>query len=199
MARSSSRRSIAWVSGRCAGCARTAAVSSWRASWAPGAGVGYVRPPAIFSKPRPPLSRYYKQPVGVVTTPPIDPIREGGAFDLTVHLGAVPSAHEDLPVYDPHPQFRLASPVLTDGQLEHVVRAGSPAAVVLDSTIDAPADARSLSAALSELGRTAVQAVRSGSFTVIVLSDRAVVRDFMRPLAAAVPDGDRVPIPMLLA
>jgi glutamate synthase domain-containing protein 2/glutamate synthase domain-containing protein 1/glutamate synthase domain-containing protein 3 len=165
----------------------------------PVVGMGYDRPLAIFSKSRPPLFRYFKQTVAVVTNPPIDPIREGGAFDLTVHLGAVPSAHEDLPVYDPHPQFRLASPVLTDGQLEHVVRAGSPAALVLDSTVEAPADARSLSAALSELGRTAVQAVRSGSFTVIVLSDRAGVRDFVRPLGATIPEGERVPIPMLLA
>src|SRR5256885_1766769 len=153
MARSSSRRSIAWGSGRCAGCVRTAAGRAGALPEPPGAwgegrapptrlntedlaerelrqvparenlepaavpervlalfgwthdrvktvrfmaengkepvvGMGYDRPLAIFSKSRPPLFRYFKQTVAVVTNPPIDPIREGGAFDLTVHLGA---------------------------------------------------------------------------------------------------------------
>ena len=41
----------------------------------------------MFSAQRPPVSKYFKQIVAVVTNPPIDPIREEGAFDLTVHLG----------------------------------------------------------------------------------------------------------------
>jgi glutamate synthase domain-containing protein 2/glutamate synthase domain-containing protein 1/glutamate synthase domain-containing protein 3 len=167
-------------------------------------GMGYDRPLAIFSRNRPPLFRYFKQTVAVVTNPPLDPIREGGAFDLAVHLGAVPSAHEDLPVYDPHPQFRLASPILTTGQLEHVLRNAPPRAVVLDATVPMPAEARSLSAALSDLGRAAVQSVRSGAATVIVLSDRRAVQGVegaIEPLpgAAETPAGQRVPIPMLLA
>ena len=176
-------------------------------------GMGYDRPLAIFSRNRPPLFRYFKQTVAVVTNPPLDPIREGGAFDLTVHLGAVPSAHEDLPVYDPHPQFRLASPLLTNGQLEHVLRNAPPRATVLDATVPMPAEARTLSASLSELGRSAVQAVRSGAATVIVLSDRRAVAGIeggVLPLpgaGGALPlpgagdpaPGTRVPIPMLLA
>src|SRR5205807_5420378 len=100
-------------------------------------GMGYDRPLAIFANSRPPLFRYFKQTVAVVTNPPIDPIREGGAFDLTVPLGAVPSAHEDLPVYDPHPQFRPASPALTEGPLEHVLRdTAAPRALLVDATVD---------------------------------------------------------------
>ncbi len=191
-------------------------------------GMGYDRPLAILSNSRPPLFRYFKQTVAVVTNPPIDPLREGGAFDLTVHLGAVPSAHEDLPVYDPHPQFRLASPVLTSGQLAEVLQSsGLPHAVVLDTTIAAPADERTLSAALSELGRAAVQAVKSGAGTVIALSDRRAAQGLLEGIApwqgvngsalsASVADADRlsandwnandlvnaerrVPLPMLLA
>ena len=190
-------------------------------------GMGYDRPLAILSNSRPPLFRYFKQTVAVVTNPPIDPLREGGAFDLTVHLGAVPSAHEDLPVYDPHPQFRLASPVLTSGQLAEVLQSsGLPYAAVLDTTIPAPADEKTLSAALSELGRAAVQAVKSGAATVIALSDRRAVTGLLEGIspwtgvnggdAAAAPPGPanelsanslhandsagpRVPLPMLLA
>jgi len=162
-------------------------------------GMGWDRPLAIFSHARPPLFRYFKQTVAVVTNPPIDPIREGGAFDLTVHLGAVPSAHEDLPVYDPHPQFRLPSPLLTSGQLDHVLKGGGlPRAVSLDTTIAGPADARALSAALSELGRAAVQAVRSGAASVVVLSDRAAATLTAPPTAPATATA-KLPLPMLLA
>ena len=165
-------------------------------------GMGYDRPLAIFSRSRPPLFRYFKQTVAVVTNPPIDPLREGGAFDLTVHLGAVPSAHEDLPVYVPHPQLRLPSPLLTGGQLRHMIAHGPPHAVVLDSTIEGPASAAAFSAALSELGRAAVHAVRTGAATIVILSDRPRAPGE----APGVQDAGswsltstRVPVPMLLA
>jgi len=151
-------------------------------------GMGYDRPLAVFSRARPPLYRYFKQIVAVVTNPPIDPIREGGAFDLTVHLGPAPDAHEDLPVYDVHPQFRLTSPILTPGQLLALESEPAPLApVVLDSTCSAPASARVLASALSDLGRAAVQAVRSKQVSVLVLSDRRANGETL------------VPLPMLLA
>jgi len=152
-------------------------------------GMGYDRPLAVFSPSRPTLFRYFKQVVAVVTNPPIDPIREGGAFDLTVHLGPAPDAHEDLPVYNVHPQVRLASPILTPGQLEALTaKDATPTAVVLDATCEAPATGRGLSIALSELGRLAVQMVRSKAASVVVLSDRR-----------ADPQVGRLPLPMLLA
>ncbi|MBS2020883.1 MAG: alpha-hydroxy-acid oxidizing protein [Deltaproteobacteria bacterium] len=171
-------------------------------------GMGYDRPLAIFSKGRPPLFRYFKQTVAVVTNPPIDPIREGGAFDLTVHLGAVPSAHEDHPVYDPHPQFRLSSPLLTSGQLLHIAQSvAEPKAVVLDTTIQGPADGAKLSEALAALGRAAVQVVRAGVATVVVLSDRRAVQELAltdvvpmpNPITPGEAGGERLPMPMLLA
>ena len=152
-------------------------------------GMGYDRPLALFSQSRPPLSRYFKQIVAVVTNPPIDPIREGGAFDLSVHLGPAPDAHEDLPVYDVHPQWRLESPILAPDQLAAIEAASSlPASIVLDTTCDAPVSARSINHALSELGRAAVQAVRSKSAAVLILSDRRVRTE-----------AGRVPLPILLA
>ncbi|MFI5244212.1 MAG: glutamate synthase-related protein, partial [Gemmatimonadales bacterium] len=155
----------------------------------PVVGMGHDRPLAVFSHSRPPLFRYFKQVVAVVTNPPIDPIREGGAFDMTVHLGPVPTAHEDLPVYDPHPQWQLASPVLTPGQLAAIRDStDEPRAMVLDATCDAPANARAISAKLSELGRAAVRAVRQGTASILIVSDRNAVET----------DGC-VPLPLLLA
>ncbi len=152
-------------------------------------GMGYDRPLALFSQSRPPLSRYFKQIVAVVTNPPIDPIREGGAFDLSVHLGPAPDAHEDLPVYDVHPEWRLDSPILAPDQLAAIEGASSlPAAMVLDITCDGPTSARSITNALSELGRAAVQAVRAKTATVLILSDRRVRTET-----------GRIPLPILLA
>lgn len=79
--------------------------------------MGNDRPLAVFSSLRPPLTKYFKQIVAVVTNPPIDPIRESGAFDLTVTLGASPTAAENELVYVPQPGWRLPSPILTEEQL----------------------------------------------------------------------------------
>ena len=156
----------------------------------PVVGMGYDRPLAVFSRSRPPLFRYFKQIVAVVTNPPIDPIREGGAFDMTVHLGPVPTAHEELPVYDPHPQWRLASPVITPGQLQAIRDSPTePRSLTLDATVDGPASARAMSARLSELGRAAVKAVRQGAASILIVSDRAALDAETRAL----------PLPMLLA
>ena len=154
----------------------------------PVVGMGYDRPLAVFSRAHPPLSRYLKQVVAVVTNPPIDPIREGGAFDLTVHLGPAPDAHEDLPVYEVHAQWRLPSPLLTPQQLKEIEQGWDPLALALDATCEAPATGRSLGDALSQLSRAAVQAVRKGIASVLILSDRR-----------AVGDSARLPLPMLLA
>ncbi len=150
-------------------------------------GMGYDRPLAVFSRARPPLARYLKQVVAVVTNPPLDPIREGGAFDLTVHLGPAPDAHEDLPVYDVHTQYRLNSPLLTPAQLAEIEKPGEPNALLLDATCPAPASARGLAEALSAINAKGIQAVRARTASVLILSDRAA-------------DGtSRLPLPMLLA
>ncbi len=152
-------------------------------------GMGYDRPLAVLSPSRPPLSRYFKQIVAVVTNPPIDPIREGGAFELGVHLGPAPDPHEDLPVYDVHPQWWLDSPILTPEQLAVLEDPGTPPdARVLDATCAAPASAAELTRTLSELGRAAVQAVRSKAASLLVISDRRVREE-----------PARLPLPALLA
>jgi glutamate synthase domain-containing protein 2/glutamate synthase domain-containing protein 3 len=152
--------------------------------------MGYDRPLAPFSTQRPPLTKYMKQIVAVVTNPPLDPIREGSAFDLTTHLGESPAIHENLPVYEPRPQYKLASPFLTEGQLKTIREADSavrPRALVLDATFDDPAGdlsagAKAISRRIAELCRTGVAQVKKGAASVLVLSDRRAVGSAALPL-----------------
>ena len=152
--------------------------------------MGYDRPLAPFSAQRPPLTKYMKQIVAVVTNPPLDPIREGSAFDLTTHLGAAPAIHENLPVYEPLPQYKLASPFLTEGQMKTIRDADSavrPRAMVLDATFDDPdgessSGAKAVSRRIAELCRTAVAQVKKGAASILVLSDRRATQSTALPL-----------------
>ncbi|MCK6549853.1 glutamate synthase large subunit [Myxococcota bacterium] len=153
--------------------------------------MGYDRPLAPLSAQRPPLAKYFKQIVAVVTNPPIDPLREGSAFDLTVHLGAAPSAHENAPNYDPQPQYRVRSPFLTGPQVATIRAAENPRALVVDCTFTDPdaglgAGSKALSRRIAECARQALVAVKKREASIIILSDRAAL------------DGDRLPLPMIL-
>ncbi len=159
--------------------------------------MGYDRPLAPLSSLRPTISKYFKQIVAVVTNPPIDPIREGGAFDLTVHLGACPTVHENQPRYAPLPQYQLASPFLTGQQMATIRNASStaaPPALALDAVFADPgrgptAGAKAMSRRIAELCQRAVAAARHGEATILVLTDRAALRG----------DGEAaLPLPMVL-
>jgi glutamate synthase domain-containing protein 2/glutamate synthase domain-containing protein 1/glutamate synthase domain-containing protein 3 len=162
--------------------------------------MGYDRPLPAFSALRRPLSKYFKQIVAVVTNPPIDPLREGGAFDLTVHLGTSPAAHADTPDYDPLPQYKLPCPFLTEDQFTRIVDPPSddrPKAMILDCTFDDPeadvdAGSRAISRRIAELVRTAIVAVKRGDAAVVILSDRSAERQIGREGPA------RLPLPMIL-
>jgi glutamate synthase domain-containing protein 2/glutamate synthase domain-containing protein 3 len=125
-----------------------------------------------------------------VTNPPIDPIREGSAFDLTVHLGAAPAVHENLPVYEPLPQYKLASPFLTEAQCRTIREADTavrPRALVLDASFDDPAGdlstgAKAISRRIAELCRTAVAQVKKGPVSILILSDRRGATSAALPL-----------------
>ncbi len=159
--------------------------------------MGYDRPLAVLSAQRPPLTKYFKQIVAVVTNPPIDPLREDGAFDLTVHLGAAPQAYENEPVYNPLPAYKLASPFLSPDQLEEVRQADDPErprALELDCTFEDPGNglttgARALSARIAQLCHVALTAVKKGESSLFILSDRAALGEHPRA---------RLPLPMVL-
>jgi glutamate synthase (ferredoxin) len=158
--------------------------------------MGHDRPLAVLSLIRPPLTKYLKQIVAVVTNPPIDPIREASAFDLTVYLGASPTARENAPVYDPQPGYRIESPILTEEQLRTIIDANSsdrPRARVLDCTFSDPGNgvvtgAKAISRRIAEVCDAGVAAIKSGESALLVLSDRAAID----------PGGIRLPLPMVL-
>ena len=156
--------------------------------------MGFDRPLAPLSSARPLLSKYMKQIVAVVTNPPLDPIREGGAFELTVHLGASPAVHENVPVYEPRPQYQLGSPFLTREQLVTITTAQTPVrprALVLDASFEDPANgadtgAKAISLGISQVCRDALTAVKKEQASILVLSDKAGLTP------------GRLPLPMVL-
>ena len=161
--------------------------------------MGYDRPLAAFSALRPPVTKYFKQIVAVVTNPPIDSLREGGAFDLTTHLGAAPAVHEQTPVYDPLPQYKLPSPILSEDQfaiIRGAIGEERPRALVLDCTVEDPGagvveGARALSRRIAEVARVGLAHVKRGEASILILSD----------IAALQHDEDlvpRLPLPMVL-
>src|SRR5688500_11127333 len=153
--------------------------------------MGNDRPLTILSALRPPLTKYFKQFVAVVTNPPIDPIREAGAFDLSVHLGTTPTVSEKRSVYDPMPAFRLPSPIVTEEQLWLMCEnkgADQPRALVLDSTFEDHAHGeKTIARRISELVKEACVAAKNGDAAIRVLSDRRGV------------EPGRLPLPMILA
>jgi glutamate synthase domain-containing protein 2/glutamate synthase domain-containing protein 1/glutamate synthase domain-containing protein 3 len=155
--------------------------------------MGFDRPLAVFSPARPPLAKYFKQIVAVVTNPPIDPLREGTAFDLTVYVGANPSVHETRPRYEPLPQLKLDGPFIGGDQLLRIRDGEKPACLRLDATFARGGENggdKIIARRLRELARQAVLAVRGGEATVVLLSDRDATLPVENP---------RLPLPMLLA
>ena len=155
--------------------------------------MGFDRPLAVFSPARPPLAKYFKQIVAVVTNPPIDPIREGSAFDLTVYLGKNPSVHENLPIYEPAPQYKLEGPFLLGDQLVRVRDGAQPACLPLDATFADEGGAKAIARRISELAREAVRAAKADSASIVLLSDRVAL------LSQKEGEPKRLPVPMLLA
>lgn len=98
--------------------------------------MGHTKPLAVLSPTAPPLFKYFRQTIAVVTNPSIDPIREGGSFDLTTYLGREPLIHEVRHDYKVHPQYKLESPFLTDAELAYITREssreGRPKVIIVD-------------------------------------------------------------------
>jgi glutamate synthase domain-containing protein 2/glutamate synthase domain-containing protein 1/glutamate synthase domain-containing protein 3 len=155
--------------------------------------MGFDRPLAVFSPARPPLTKYFKQIVAVVTNPPIDPIREGTAFDLTVHLGRNPQVHETEPQYEPSPQYKLDGPFLVGDQATRIRDGAAPECLPLDATFADSGNAKAIARRIAELAQAAVRAAKGGSASIMLVSDRAVL------LPVKEGESRRLPLPMLLA
>ena len=145
--------------------------------------MGNDAPPAALSSRRRSLFDCFHQLFAQVTNPPIDPIREALVMSLTTFIGNVGNILEETPAHAR--LIKLRRPILTEDELARLSKVddrGFPAA-----RLPIFFGEEGLAAALSALGRAAVDAVRAGA-RIVILTDRD-----------AGADGARLPIPSLLA
>jgi len=150
-------------------------------------GMGNDMPLAIFSENHSRLYSFLHQIVAVVTNPPIDPIREGGAIDTTVYLGRSPRISR-LSEYKSYPQYELPHPVLANEELASLFASEEPrlAAVRLDATFLDRGGSREMVRRIHDLTEQALGLIKSRRAAILVVSDLEATR------------GDRLPLPLLL-
>ncbi|MCB1505711.1 MAG: glutamate synthase large subunit [Hyphomicrobiaceae bacterium] len=136
------------------------------------------------------LHTYFKQNFAQVTNPPIDSIREELVMSLVSFIGPRPNLL-DLEGTSKHKRLEVYQPILTNEDLERIRQIGEVpdnnfSSITIDMTFDAARGTTGMVTALDVVCAEAEEAVRSGAYNIIILSDRLV-------------GPDRVPIPSLLA
>jgi glutamate synthase domain-containing protein 2/glutamate synthase domain-containing protein 1/glutamate synthase domain-containing protein 3 len=117
------------------------------------------------------LTRYFHQMFAQVTNPPMDPIREKLVMSLRIQLG------RRGPILEDHPSqahlIELASPILSDAELESIVRSGDRRFFShwIAATWPSASGPEGMVRRLDEICAEAADAVRLGA-TILVLSDR---------------------------
>ncbi len=131
------------------------------------------------------LTQFFHEQFAQVTNPPMDPIREKLVMSLRIQLGSRGPLLEDTP-QQAH-LIELSSPILSDAELESIVRSGDPRFFShwIATTWPVSAGPEGMESRLDEICDEAAQAVKLGA-TILVLSDRET-------------EATRAPIPMLLA
>ncbi|MEO1206690.1 MAG: glutamate synthase large subunit [Pseudomonadota bacterium] len=136
------------------------------------------------------LHTYFKQNFAQVTNPPIDSIREELVMSLVSFIGPRPN------ILDPkgtsrQKRLEVYQPILTNEDLERIraigeVKDNNFASITLDITYPVKQGDRGMGPTVDGICAEAEEAVRSGDYNIIILSDRAV-------------GPDRIPVPALLA
>jgi glutamate synthase (NADPH/NADH) large chain len=152
--------------------------------------MGTDTPVSVLSNKPKLLHTYFKQNFAQVTNPPIDPIREELVMSLVSFIGPRPNLL-DLEGTANQKRLEVYQPILTNEDLERVRQIGDVkdnqyASITIDITYPQDKGAAGMSWALDVVCAEAEEAVRSGTYNIIILSDRGV-------------GPDRVPIPSLLA
>ncbi len=132
--------------------------------------MGADEPLAALSKVHPPLFDYFKQRFAQVTNPPIDAIREQIKTDCSIYIGD--DGNLLRPGADNCRVIELASPVLTDEELERIRELRHPSFSVRTLSLLYPLR-ESLSAALERLFAECDAARRDG-VNIVILSDRGL-------------------------
>jgi len=136
------------------------------------------------------LHTYFKQNFAQVTNPPIDSIREELVMSLVSFIGPRPNIL-DLEGTSKQKRLEVDQPILTNEDLERIrsigeVKDNSFSSITIDITYPVEAGAAGMEDALDSACAEAEEAVRSGAYNIIILSDRAT-------------GPDRIPVPSLLA
>ena len=131
------------------------------------------------------LTQYFHELFAQVTNPPMDPIREKLVMSLRIQLGGRGPLLEDTR-RQAH-LIELASPVLSDAELESIVRSGDRRFFShwIPVTWEASEGVGGMKQRIDEICEEAAQAVKLGA-TIVVLSDRES-------------DVSSAPMPILLA
>jgi glutamate synthase (NADPH) large chain len=150
--------------------------------------MGTDTPLAVLSERPQLLYNYFKQLFAQVTNPPVDAIREELIMSTDTTVGPEANMLEASP--ECARQIKLASPILTNSELEKLKHLGDDGyagfrSVTLPMLFEVAQGRRGLEVALDELCHRASRALSEG-FGVIVLSDRGVASEVS-------------PIPALLA
>jgi glutamate synthase (NADPH/NADH) large chain len=144
---------------------------------------------ALSNKPKL-LHTYFKQNFAQVTNPPIDSIREELVMSLVSFIGPRPNLL-DLEGTSKLKRLEVHQPILTNEELEKIRQIGAVAdnhftSITLDLTYPVEKGVAGMTAAVDVICAEAEEAVRSGDYNIIILSDRAC-------------GPDRIPVPSLLA
>ncbi len=136
------------------------------------------------------LHTYFKQNFAQVTNPPIDSIREELVMSLVSFIGPRPNIL-DLEGTSKLKRLEVDQPILTNGDLERIrsigeVKDNNFSSITIDITYPAEYGADGMEDAIDSACAEAEEAVLSGDYNIIILSDRAT-------------GPDRIPVPSLLA
>ncbi|HEX6287297.1 MAG TPA: glutamate synthase large subunit, partial [Acidimicrobiia bacterium] len=117
------------------------------------------------------LTRYFHQMFAQVTNPPMDPIREKLVMSLRIQLGRRGSLLEDSP--SRAHLIELASPILSDEELNSIVRTGDRRFFShwIAATWEASDGPDGMKQRIDEICTESADAVRLGA-SILVLSDR---------------------------
>ena len=158
-----------------------------RAGHEPVYSMGNDGPLAVFSENHSRLYSFLHQIVAVVTNPPIDPLREGGAIDTTIYLGRSPVMSQHS-TYNSWPQYKLEHPVITDEELESLLISSKKdlQVSILDATFEDIGNVRALVRRIHQIAEDASQIIMDKDASILVLSDRKAA------------ETENLPLPMLL-
>ncbi|MFA9474780.1 MAG: glutamate synthase central domain-containing protein, partial [Filomicrobium sp.] len=136
------------------------------------------------------LHTYFKQNFAQVTNPPIDSIREELVMSLVSFIGPRPNIL-NLEGTSKQKRLEVDQPILTNEDLERIrsigeVKDNNFSSITIDITYPVENGADGMETAIDCACAEAEEAVLSGEYNIIILSDRATGHD-------------RIPIPSLLA